>query len=681
MRLKYRKDIDGLRALAVIPVIFFHADFDWFEGGFVGVDVFFVISGYLITSLILSEISQDKFTLISFYERRARRILPGLFLIIFVSSILAFIFLTRNEIYEFFNSVISSSLFFSNFFFWYFEPYFSANSTLKPLLHTWSLSIEEQFYIFFPIFFILVLKFKNKQITNYSLILIFFGSLLFAEVISKIYASVNFYFTFTRIWEIILGVLIAIYLKNNKYTFSNTLSELLSFLGLMAIVYSVLFFSKDTRFPSLYALVPTIGTGLVIIFGNKSILVKKFLSLKLLVSIGLISYSLYLWHQPLLAFSRIYYGDITLYQKLIIIIISLILSYLSWKYIEKFFKDRKKLSKKQIFKFSLISTLLFVVLSFCISFHFSPKSKGSSEYRLAQELLENEKVYAKNLNRRIFNKYRVYLEKIEPDIIVIGSSRLNAIGNDVFINQKVLNLQVESAMIEDQITMTMMALEKFKPNKIILGADPWLFNQSYKDWRKTNRWKIYSKEYQNSLFTIYNNKQEIKISDNEWINQNLKGYQKVLEKFYRMVNLNNKQNSLSKKNTESVISKIGRDGKTDLLTKKRKIKKERIDNQYLNPYKLSVDKYNLYVKFIKFLQDQNIEVILFLTPFHNESYNLTAKENSKLINIQKQFKDIGYNNSIKILGSYNPDEVGCTNEEFIDFLHPNTKCINKIINN
>ena len=561
MRLKYRKEIDGLRALAVIPVILFHADFSLFDGGYIGVDIFFVISGYLISSFIFNEIESNNFSLIGFYERRARRILPALYLVFLVSSIFVLIFLSRSEINEFFNSVISSTLFFSNFFFWYFEPYFSSNAGLKPLIHTWSLSIEEQFYIFFPILFILLIKLRRKQIVFFSFVIIFLLSLFLAESLSKSHASVNFYFTFTRIWEIVLGVIISIYFKYYKYNFSKNTSETLSLIGLLSILYSIFFFSKETPFPSLYALIPTVGTGMIIIFANNNTFTNKILSLKIFVGFGLISYSLYLWHQPLLAFSKNYYGSITLSQKFLIIFISVIISYFSWKYIEKFFRDRSKLSKKSIFYLSSFMALFFILLSSLTGNFFSPKSKGSSEYKLANFIINNEKFYIKNLNHRMFNKYRIYLEQKNPDTLVVGSSRVNTLGEDIFLNKKVLNLFVESATIEDHITMTTMALEKFKPSTIILAAEPWLFNENYSDWRKSSRWKIYKEEYKKSISKIEKSENSIEILDHKFVKKELSLYEKFLENLYVKINVNSNESLKPNKKSQSVLYEIGKDGK------------------------------------------------------------------------------------------------------------------------
>ena len=183
MIIKYRAEIDGLRALAVIPVIFFHAGFSLFSGGFVGVDVFFVISGYLITTIIIKELNNNTFSLISFYERRARRILPALIFVILISSIISFIFLTRSELASYFKSVISTLLFFSNFHFYKNSPYFQSESDLEPLLHTWSLSIEEQFYIIFPITLLLFHKFFKK----YIFLMLIFGFEIIIYIIKIIF--------------------------------------------------------------------------------------------------------------------------------------------------------------------------------------------------------------------------------------------------------------------------------------------------------------------------------------------------------------------------------------------------------------------------------------------------------------------------------------------------------------
>lgn len=305
--MKYRAEIDGLRALAVIPVILFHAGFEWFSGGFVGVDVFFVISGYLITTIIISEMAEGKFSMVNFYERRARRILPALFFVMAACLPFAWLWLTPSDLKDFGQSLIAVSFFSSNMLFWLESGYFDTAAELKPLLHTWSLAVEEQYYILFPIFLMLTWRLGVKWI---SIILSFVFLLsLGLAVLGTQYAtnpqitSGTFFLLPTRGWELLVGVFAAFYLKYKTHPKSRTFNQILSLLGFSMIAYSIIVFDETTPFPSLYALIPTIGTGLLILCAVPKTIVHKLLSLKAIVGIGLISYSAYLWHQPLLAFA------------------------------------------------------------------------------------------------------------------------------------------------------------------------------------------------------------------------------------------------------------------------------------------------------------------------------------------------------------------------------------------
>ena len=269
--------------------------------------MFFVISGYLITTIILEELNNNTFTLKNFYERRARRILPVLIFVILVTSIISFIFLTRSEIASYFKSVISTLFFFSNFYFWKTAPYFKSESELEPLLHTWSLSIEEQFYIMFPITLVIFYKFLRNHI-----FLLFIFSFILSFIICQFLAlktsgGLNFYFTLSRIWELALGAMCAYLLIYKNLSSSNLIKNLFSIVGFFLILFSIFFFNKQTIYPSFNTLLPTVGTALIILFANEKTFVKKILSIRLLIVLGLMSYSLYLWHQPILAFGRIFF--------------------------------------------------------------------------------------------------------------------------------------------------------------------------------------------------------------------------------------------------------------------------------------------------------------------------------------------------------------------------------------
>ena len=357
--MEYRKEIDGLRALAVLPVIFFHAGFDIFSGGFVGVDIFFVISGYLITTIIINEMSSNNFSLINFYERRARRILPALFFVMLLSIPFAWFWLTPSDLEGFGKSLIAVSTFSSNILFWRESGYFGAVSELKPLLHTWSLAVEEQYYIIFPLFLMLLWKAKLKLILL-SLFFIFLLSLTLAHWSSFNYPIASFYLLPTRGWELLIGVFIAFYLKDNKFFKSSKLNESLSLFGFGLIVYSIFYFNESTPFPSLYALIPTLGTGILILTAVPNTLMNRFLGLSPIVGVGLISYSAYLWHQPILAFARHRFFDETpKLMTLLLILGSFILAYVSWRWVEKPFRNKKITTRKTIFIFSFAGIIFF----------------------------------------------------------------------------------------------------------------------------------------------------------------------------------------------------------------------------------------------------------------------------------------------------------------------------------
>lgn len=364
--MKYRLEIDGLRALAVIPVIFFHAGFSFFRGGYVGVDVFFVISGYLITTIILTEKEAGKFMFRVFYERRARRILPALTFVILVCLPFAYWVMKPTDLMEFSQSLVAVSLFSSNILFWLKTGYFMTAAELKPLLHTWSLAIEEQYYILFPLFIILTWRFR-KRTTLTLLAVLGFVSLALAQWRAVDHPGSTFYLLPTRLWEILIGSFVAYFLFYSSEWRSKYLAlpvwvfQILSALGLLLIVGSIGFFDDKTPFPSLYTLFPTLGTALVILFAFEQTFVNKLLSIKLFVGIGLISYSAYLWHQPIFAFARLMsYKTPSDSLMFWFGVFSLVLAYLTWKFIEAPFRDRNRFSREKIFRFSAISLMLII---------------------------------------------------------------------------------------------------------------------------------------------------------------------------------------------------------------------------------------------------------------------------------------------------------------------------------
>jgi peptidoglycan/LPS O-acetylase OafA/YrhL len=360
--MKYRPEIDGLRAIAVLPVIFFHAGLYGFSGGFVGVDIFFVISGFLITSLILSEKDLSTFKLLDFYERRARRILPALFLVIFTCAPIAWAKFLPAELKAFSFSTLATVTFVSNIFFWRTSGYFEPASELKPLLHTWSLSVEEQYYLIFPLIITLLWKFKRNYIL-FTLIIICIGSMVFAQTYAISNPNFAFFALPTRIWELLIGAFVSFYLNQKKYYSSSILANQIgSIIGFSLIALSIYLFDSKTTYPSLYTLAPTIGAAMLIIFATPKTMIGMMLSSRLLSSIGLLSYSMYLWHQPLFAFARhSLEPSSALMFALMLAILSL--SFLSWKYVETPFRNRRLISTTNLFIFCIVSSISLIAIA------------------------------------------------------------------------------------------------------------------------------------------------------------------------------------------------------------------------------------------------------------------------------------------------------------------------------
>jgi len=369
MKLTYRPEIDGLRAIAVGAVILYHTQitifgYQPFRGGFIGVDIFFVISGYLITSIILKELlTTGTFSFKHFYERRVRRILPVLLFVMLVSLPFAWIYLLPSSFLDFSKSILYSLGFSSNYYFHYSGQQYGADSgLLKPFLHTWSLSVEEQFYILFPIVLLIIFKYYRKYLVH-ILIIAFVISLVLADWSSRNHPSISFYSIHTRMWELLIGSILAYYeIVKGHRSQNQTLNLLLPFIGLILIGHSVLFFNDKMLHPSFYTLSPIIGVCLIIWFSNKNELITKILSTKLFVGIGLISYSLYLWHYLIFAFTR--HSGLTIGSmigKLSLIPILFICSIVSYYFIEKPFRNKKNDFKNIII---LIITLIFILIFF-----------------------------------------------------------------------------------------------------------------------------------------------------------------------------------------------------------------------------------------------------------------------------------------------------------------------------
>ena len=365
--MQYRSEIDGLRSLAIIPVVFFHGGFSLFSGGFVGVDVFFVISGYLITLLIYTDILNKRFSAKKFYERRIKRLFPALFFVTLCTLVAALSLYQPYDLEDFLGNLASVFAFSSNVHFYHQSGYFSPSAELNTLLHTWSLSVEEQFYFIFPWLLVLALKIGKKflWVSIVSLALISLG---LAEWRLENKPMAAFYLLYARGWELLIGSICALLVVETRFLEKTPryIRESFSIIGLMLIIIAIFTFSDTTPTPGVPILVPTMGAAFIILFSSESSVVGRILSNKYLVFFGVLSYSTYLWHQPLLAFSKSYLGaEFNLYISALVCSFSFIAGYLSWKFIENPFRYDNSFWDSRIKVFSIfgVSTALILCLS------------------------------------------------------------------------------------------------------------------------------------------------------------------------------------------------------------------------------------------------------------------------------------------------------------------------------
>jgi peptidoglycan/LPS O-acetylase OafA/YrhL len=332
MNSAYRADVDGLRAIAVLAVVFYHAELPGFSGGFVGVDVFFVISGFLITGIIWREIGSGDFSLQAFYVRRIKRIFPALFAVLALSSIAASVLLIPSDLAKFGKTVSATVLFYSNFYWQKNTDYFDAPARENPLLHMWSLSVEEQFYAVWPLALLLMSRLVSIKRAIYIVAALTLISLVLSEARLPNYQKDAFYFPWCRAWELLLGALLALSQAGLR---PGPLTTVLAGTGLAAIGLAVTFYDASAPFPGLAALLPCGGAALLIAAAGTGNPVTRILSAEPLRRVGLISYSLYLIHWPLFSFSHLYLGEtLPLIPRLSLVLASFVLAYASWRFIE-----------------------------------------------------------------------------------------------------------------------------------------------------------------------------------------------------------------------------------------------------------------------------------------------------------------------------------------------------------
>ena len=487
-KINYRPEIDGLRAIAVFGVIIYHSKLSlWgvqvLQGGFFGVDIFFVISGYLISKIIISEYKeQKKFSYINFYERRMRRILPVLFFILLSTLIIGYFLLLPSVYSDNAKSLLSSIFFSSNIFFYVSDQAYDAvNSLAIPLLHTWSLSVEEQFYIFFPFLIIFLFKkFTTENRVAEILTIIIILSLIFAILGSINFESLNFYILPSRIWELLSGSLYFFYENKKKNNNETKNIKKFPFIGLFMIFFSFVFINDRVLHPSIITIVPIIGTILILNYSKKGEIVTDILSCRLFVGLGLISYSLYLWHYPIFAFSRIHLiGSDNIYGQLLVALSVVLLSIFTYFFIERPFRNKKFVNKKNFFLTIIISTVCLITTSLIIinSNGLKSRIKKFENYEFDNKLLGKQANTFTDRN----SKNILFSKKSSEKILIIGDSHAKDMFNVFYLNQKLFEGKefIQINLIKNSFSYDKNKKKLLEQSNVLLLSLNWRWSNEY----------------------------------------------------------------------------------------------------------------------------------------------------------------------------------------------------------
>jgi len=436
--LYYRPEVNGLRGIAVMGAVFYHAEmifqsFRIFPGGFLGVDVFIVISGYLMTSIILKEYQATKsFSFTNYYKRRIRRLLPALIVVIFFTSIASYFIFLPTHFEEFIKSVAASIFFFSNFFFHFSGQAYGAQVLSEiPLLHTWSLSLEEQFYIIYPVALLGIIIYLKKNI-KLILIIAIFSSLVFASITSLNHQSFNYYMLPSRGWEFLIGALLGINISQLSISKDKKKRGVLAIFGFLILLFSFAFFDNTNVHPTYLTLIPVIATYLIIQDTNKDNLINRLLSFKILIFLGLISYSFYLWHHPIFSFAKIIgIGEKSLIIKIFFIILSIFLGFLTYKFVEKPFRKEGE----KILNLSKINILALSAISVIIVLYSLVDYQKAQYVTIAQDLYKKTWFTTKTYFRPCFQRKTFFCSfnenKNNPTVFLVGDSIMASIQEEL----------------------------------------------------------------------------------------------------------------------------------------------------------------------------------------------------------------------------------------------------------
>ena len=676
-----------MRGIAVLGVIFYHSGFSFISGGFIGVDIFFVISGYLITGIILDNLRERVFSIIIFWERRLRRLMPMLIFVLILTYIFGFILLDTNNFSALIESLIASLFSLSNLYFYFKRDYFSSDSSLVPLLHTWSLGIEQQFYFIYPIIIVLIWKyFKKKE--HFVLLLLLILFLLLSLFTARINSQANFYLLPFRAWELLLGS--TLFLYKEKFTSQRfKRRELFSFLGLISMVLPFFLYKNlvdDYGFQmNTVRILSLMGLSILLLNFQNGFIISIVLKNNYLNKIGVTSYSSYLLHQPVFAFVKnLIRQELTHMHSFLLIILIFLISTFTYRYIEKPFRNKNFLTLRQIYALTFISIVFVTLISYQSLKIIKYQDFPSKEFIVASELVRsNKNVYFDNLNERLFVKELIRSENRNIKNIIVGSSRIMQVAN-VKERQDTLNLGVSGASLQDLITIVDLSVSELSPDTIIVGLDPWILNANSSQFRYLSLKNDYDiARTRLNLNEDHNLTLEGRISNPISPIKKPLGFE-IFTYAYRRINLVSNKSFISENTNPEIISKKRRNGVhvygLSYINNTENLKKDFV----LSNYGYSMQDFEYSDKLANelniFLEHHaiNHKVIIILTPYlfidgadSNSSFKLIKE-------IEEYYKAVALKLNIQIIGSFDSRFNRCVAIDFYDGMHPKESCFSKL---
>jgi len=678
----YEAHIDGLRAVAILFVFAFHVWPETFPLGWLGVDIFFVVSGYLIMRGLIRDIETNRFKFVAFIGRRIRRLYPQLLAMLLASSFAALLMFNARELQEYGLRQMAAMGYFSNVFFSLEGSYFAETKYLNPLLHTWSLGVEEQFYIATPLVLIALWKLRAWKILPLALFvgalssLFIWGFLQTGSLFPTHGNEIAFYWLPSRMWELFSGGLLAWSMHFSKAKLQQHLVTALIVLYTAAYFLTLGFFSTS-RLGAINILA-VVATLMLIKFGGHRNL--RFLKASPLQEFGLLSYAIYVWHWPIVSFLTIVFGSIerNLGIGIVAILGTGVASLWSFKFIEiKFRYSRKPPARRDFTGVGVLSVLVASSLLFLNS-----PNLQSAERQSAAALREAEVIYFSGLNERVFVQHRLNGLEIDEgwDAIAIGSSRMMQVDSSV-TGKRTLNISVYGANVQDLVYLALRGQSAAGVDEVFISIDPWMLNENYRD----SRWRTFFEGGEPEL--------EAALANLDGLGSAQAVERLTLARENKLPGLlfdaiNQSENFIAARNMEpEVRDKLTRDGRLILNTSVASQLPELDELQStwthggLDTFELSEEKMSYLNDLLAELVERRVSVNLVLMPYHPAVFDgeNQSKARDTISTIQELLIETFLKHGATVFGDFDPQRVGCDYWEFLDAIHPLQECSSKAL--